>query len=271
MSPEQVEADGRDVDTRSDIYSLGVLLYELLAGVLPFERQAYRGWALYAQHLVREPPVPSARFAGLEPPSRPGSPPPGRTDAGRAAPAAPGRPGLGRHAGAGEGPGPALRDGQRAGHGPGAVPGHEPVRPARRARAYRAGKFVRRHRAAVAFAAVLAVLLVGFAGPWRCRRSGWPGPGTWPWCGRARRRAHRLHANRPPGQAGPGGPAGHPGRRGPAGHGILRGPGRRPVHRRRAAQPVPGAGADRAGPAATAETLPERRHRYGSHCAWPRS
>jgi serine/threonine protein kinase len=66
MSPEQFLSDGADVDTRADIYALGAMLYELLAGVLPFDPEKYPGWAaLLAKRVSSDPPRPSAQYASL--------------------------------------------------------------------------------------------------------------------------------------------------------------------------------------------------------------
>src|SRR5262249_37080893 len=68
MSPEQAQPSGQDVATRSDVYSVGVLLYELLAGTTPLDRERlHKAGYDEMRRIIREeePPKPSARISTL--------------------------------------------------------------------------------------------------------------------------------------------------------------------------------------------------------------
>jgi serine/threonine protein kinase/uncharacterized protein HemY len=165
MSPEQADPNNQDIDTRTDVYSLGVVLYELVAGVLPFDPQKLREHGIDGVRKViceEDPQTPSTKLSRTSVEESTNSARRRRTnprqlqrrlqgDLDWIALKAMEKDRTRRYTAAGE----LAADVQHHLN-------NEPITAGRPSMRYKARKFVRRHRALVSsLAAVLAVLLAG--------------------------------------------------------------------------------------------------------------
>jgi serine/threonine protein kinase/tetratricopeptide (TPR) repeat protein len=165
MSPEQADLTSQDVDTRTDVYSLGVILYQLLTGELPFASKDLRSSSyeeLRRKLREEEPPRPSTRVGTLED---------GASEAARKRNTSASEL---KHALVGDLDAITLRAMEKERSRRYATPlefsadierhlRDEPVLARLPTRAYRLRKYVRRHRAGVSVTTGLALLLLAFS------------------------------------------------------------------------------------------------------------